>query len=73
MVKTNERVKNIAIEQRLDIKDTDLSKDLAMLEWWNKPTVADEDTEFIDDYNRVISDESIPNCEDDNETNDKEQ
>ena len=64
---------NIAIEQRLDVKDADLSKDLAILEQWNKLTVADEDPEFLDEYNHVISDGSIPNGEDDNETNDEEQ
>ena len=39
---------NIAIDQRLDVKDADLSKDLAMVERWNKMTVADEDLEFLD-------------------------
>ena len=31
-------------------------------------TIADEDPEFPDEYNRVISAGSIPNSEDDNET-----
>ena len=58
---------NIAIEQRLEVKDADLSNDLAMVELWNKLTIADEDPEFLDEYNRVLSDGSIPNGEDDNE------
>ena len=33
----------IAIEQILDVKDADLSKDLAMVDRWNNLTVADED------------------------------
>ena len=43
-----------------------------MVERWNKLTVADEDTEFLDKYNSEISDGSIPNVEDDNKTYDKE-
>ena len=58
---------NIAIEQRLEVKDADLSNDFAMVELWNKLTIADEDPEFLDEYNRVLSDGSIPNGEDDNE------
>ena len=38
---------NIAIEQRIDVTDTDLSKELAMVELWNNTIVADEDTEFL--------------------------
>ena len=34
---------DIAIEHRLYVKDADLSKDLVMVDWWNKLTVADED------------------------------
>ena len=37
-----------------------------MVELWDKLTVADEDPEFLDEYNRVIIDGSIPNGEDDN-------
>ena len=36
-------------------------------------TVADEDTDFLDEYNFVIIDGSISNIEDNNETDDKEQ
>ena len=41
-----------------------------MLEQWNKLTVADDDPEFLDEYNRVIRDGSIPNVEYDNKTDD---
>ena len=63
------RYLNIMIEQRLDVKDADLSKDLAMVYRWNELTIADEDQEFLDEYNYVISDGSIPNVIDDNYIN----
>ena len=63
------RYLNIMIEQRLDVKDADLSKDLAMVYRWNELTIADEDQEFLDEYNCVISDGSIPNVIDDNYIN----
>ena len=44
-----------------------------MVERWNNLTIADEDPEFLDEYNCVISDGSIPNDEDDNETYDEKQ
>ena len=34
----------------------------------NKLTIADDNTEFLDKYNSVISDGSIPYGKDDNET-----
>ena len=64
---------NIAIEKRLDVKDAGLLKDLVMVDQWNKITVVDEDTEFLDKYNRLISYGSIPNGEDDSDTDDEEQ
>ena len=63
---------HIAIEQKLDIKDADLSKDLVMVELWNKLTVADKDREFLDEYNSLISDGSISNGKEDNKIDDKE-
>ena len=52
---------NIVIEQILDIKEADLSNNLAIAEQWNKLTVADYNPEFLDECNRVISDVSITN------------
>ena len=43
-----------------------------MVERWNKMTVADKDAEFLDEYNHVVSDGSIPNGEDDKKTDDEE-
>ena len=52
---------DIAIKWRLDLKNADLLKDLAILYRWNKLTVAHKDPEFLDESNRVISDGLIPN------------
>ena len=46
---------DIAIKWRLDLKNADLLKDLAILYRWNKLTVAHKDPEFLDESNRVIS------------------
>ena len=40
---------DIAIEWRLDVKDADLSKDLAIVDRWNNLTIVDEDKEFLED------------------------
>ena len=63
---------NILIEQRLDVNDADLLKGLVIVYRWNKMTVADEDPEFLNESNRVISDGSIPKDEENNETGNKE-
>ena len=47
---------NTEIEWRLDLKDAYLLKDLLVVDRWNKLTVADEDPEFLEKYNSVISD-----------------
>ena len=41
-----------------------------MAEPWNNLTVANEDPDFLDEYNNVISDGSIPNGEYNNGIND---
>ena len=43
-----------------------------MVELWNKLTIVDKDTDFLDEYNRVIRYVSISNGEDDNKTDDEE-
>ena len=53
---------DIEIEWILDVKYAELSKDLAMI------NQSDEDPEFLDKYNRVISDVSIPNGRYNNDT-----
>ena len=44
-----------------------------MLDQWNKLTIVDQDIEFLDEYNQVISDGSIPNGEDNIEIDEEEQ
>ena len=44
-----------------------------MVEQWNKLNITDEDPEFLDEYNCLFSDGSIPNGEDNNEKYYKEQ
>ena len=51
-----QREYNIVIYHRLDVKDADLSKELIMVEQWNKLNITDEDPEFLDEYNCVIID-----------------
>ena len=59
------------IDQILDVKDADLSKDLAMINQCNKLTVAYSDPEFLDWYNILISDRSTPSGEYYNDINKK--
>ena len=40
---------NIAIEQRLDVNDANLSKEINMVERWKNLAVEDEDPEFFDE------------------------
>ena len=65
------RYYNIATEKRLYVKYTYLSNFLAMVERWNQLTVVEQDPEFLDKYNRVLSYGSITNGEYDNETDEK--
>ena len=44
-----------------------------MVDRWDKLTVADEDPEFLEESNCVISDGLIPNCEDGINTDVEEQ
>ena len=44
-----------------------------MVDRWNKLTVADKDPDLPNEYNCVISDGSIPNGEDNNDTDGEEQ
>ena len=40
---------NIAIKNRLDVKDANLSKEINMVERWKNLAVEDEDPEFFDE------------------------
>ena len=60
------------IAERLDVKNSDLTKQAQGIYPWNKLSIADEDPELLEDLNRVISDSSIPDGPDDNMSDDKE-
>ena len=60
------------ISERLDIKNLDPTKQAQGIDRWNKLSIADEDPEFLEELNRVISDSSIPDGPDDNMSDDKE-
>ena len=52
------------IEERLDVRNQDLSHKIIEVDEWNKLSAESIDQEFIDDFNKVISDESLPNIDD---------
>ena len=58
--------------ERLDVKNSDRTKQAHGIDQWNKLSIADEDPEFLEELNRVISDSSIPDGPDDKISDDKE-
>ena len=54
------------ISDRQNFKNSDLSKQVQNVERWNKLSIADQDPEFLEETNRVISDSSITDGQDDN-------
>ena len=60
------------ISERIDVKNSDLTKQSQGIDWWNKLSIADKDPELLEELNRVISYSSIPDVPDDNMSNDKE-
>ena len=58
--------------ERLDVNNSDLTKKAQGIYWRNKLSIAEEDPEFLEELNRVISDSSIPDDADDNMSNNKE-
>ena len=60
------------ISESLDIKNSELTKQAQGIDRWNKLSIADKDSEFLEELNPVISDSSIPNGPDDNMSDDKE-
>ena len=51
---------NTRISERLDVKNSDLTKQAQGIYQWNKLSIAYEDPEVLEELNRVISDQSIP-------------
>ena len=64
MKKYDEKVK-----EKLDVKDMELSKDLSNIDRWNKLSTEEEDLEFIEEFNRVIDDQAVPDGPDDKRNN----
>ena len=62
---------NTNISERLDVKNSELTKQAKGIDQWNKLSIADEGPEFLEELNRVISGSSIPDGPDDNARNDK--
>ena len=60
------------IDKRLDVKNSDLTKQAQGIDQWHKLSSADEDPEFFEELNRVNSDSSIPDGPDDNMIDNKE-
>ena len=59
------------IAERIDVNNSDLTKQAQGIDRWNKLSIAYEDPEFLEKLNWVISDSSIPDGPDDNMSNDK--
>ena len=60
------------ISERLDVKNSDLKNQAQGIDRWNKLSIADKDSEFLEELNQVISDLSIPDGPDDKISDDKE-
>ena len=59
------------IAERIAVKNSDLTKQTQGIDRWNKLSITDEDPEFLEELNWVISDCSIPDVPDDNMSDDK--
>ena len=59
------------IVERLDDKNSDLTNQAQGIYRWNKLSIADEDPEFLEELNWVISDSIIPDGPYDNMSDDK--
>ena len=58
------------VVERLSVKDSDLSKQVQNINRWNKLSITDQDPEFLEELNQVISDSSIPDIPDDDTKSD---
>ena len=59
------------ISESLDINNSDLKNQAQCIDRWKKLSISDEDPEFLEELNRVISDSSTPDGSDDNMSYDK--
>ena len=53
------------IEERLQVQGQDISHKIVDVDEWNKLSVDSIDQEFIDDFNKVINDNRLPEIDDD--------
>ena len=60
------------ISERFDVKNSDLTKQAQGIDQRKKISFADENPEFLEELNWVISDSSIPDGSDDSMRYDKE-
>ena len=61
------------IAERLDVNNSDLTKQAQGIDRCNKLSIEDADPELLEELNRVINDSSVPDGPDDNMSNDKEE
>ena len=52
------------IEARMDAQNIDNGQEMGAQPAWNRLSLDEEDNEFIDEFNRVINDTSVPDAED---------
>ena len=61
---------NNKIAENLDVKNSDLTKQAQGIDRCKKLSIADKDTEFLEELNQVISDSRILDGPDDNMSDD---
>ena len=61
------------ISERIYVKNSDLKMQAQGIDRWNKLSITDEDPQFLEELNRVMSDSSILDGPDDNVSDDKEE
>ena len=54
------------IAESIDVNNSDLTKQAQGIDRWNKLSTPDKDPEFLEEFNTVISESSIPDGPDDN-------
>ena len=52
------------IDEKMKAKDIDNGKEMGEQPAWNRLSLDDEDNDFIEEFNRVIDDSSVPDTED---------
>ena len=63
-VKTKIDIYDMKILQKMDANNIDNGREMGQQPAWNRLSLDDEDNDFIEEFNRVISDSSVPDAED---------